>query len=320
MSKNLSLQQTVLWYSWLYNDNSAAISYTFDNNCKILSKKLKTENEINNLFIKYKSNPMYVSNTMIQCIQKINNDNRLNENEKWERVNRYIHEFINLILAFDNTHYPHLGSQSPVYSWIPNYIPDWLVDLWSDKEKDTEKRKEREKLIIDKIVIYNNHIKFLMDTINKNIDEKQIIRECYRYVWNIEYADVNYYWKEIPLSYIINKGEAVCRHKAMLLQLFMQFFGIDSHLVKCDIKTTKNGYSPHVCNLCYCDWNRFLVDTAQPIIFENWDIHYNIIKIKESEIDLNNNVYERNITKEKIPAIKNEKIYRTRKNMYYEIR
>ncbi len=110
MVKTLTLQQRALWYWWLHGDLNALTSYHINNGWeKVLTKTLKTESEISNLFISYKDNPNKIAENMIRCLQKIvlNNNNQWNHDKK-ERLNRYLKQYIDLITQFDQVHFPSM--------------------------------------------------------------------------------------------------------------------------------------------------------------------------------------------------------------------
>jgi len=326
MVKTLTLQQRALWYWWLHGDLNALTSYHINNGWeKVLTKTLKTESEISNLFISYKDNPNKIAENMIRCLQKIVlNDNNQWNHDKKERLNRYLKQYIDLITQFDQVHFPHLWSKWPVYQWIPNYIPNWFVDFWSNQNLNTDTRNWREKLIINKNDFYQIHQSHIINVLSQWLSQKEIVWITHNYIWDLPVSKTpnnDFWWASIPLSEISDNQEMVCRHKAITMQLIMQFFWIESHLLKCDVRSEKSQERwAHVANLIKYDENRHLIDTIQSLQLSDWKSWLTNLKIKQQDIDLNNLLYNREITKKIIPTLKYEKKYRSRNNMYYQIR
>lgn len=326
MVKTLTLQQRALWYWWLHCDLNALTSYHINNWWeKVLTKTLKTESEISNLFISYKDNPHKIAENMTRCLQKIVlNDNNQDNHDKKERLNRYYNQYIDLITQFDQIHFPHLWPQWAIYYWIPEYIPNWFVDFWSNKNVNTDTRNWREKLIINKNDFYQIHQNHIIKVLSQWVSQKEIVWSTHNYIWELPVSKTpnnDFWWASIPLSEISNNQEMVCRHKAMTMQLMMQFFWIESRLLKCDVRSEKSQQRwAHAANLIKYDENRHLIDTIQSLQLSDWNSWLTNLKIKQQDIDLNNSIYNREITKKVIPTLKYEKKYRSRNNMYYQIR
>lgn len=324
MSQTLTLQQRALWYWGIYQDPEAVITYKINSSWeKTLSKTLKTQKDIHSLFIAYKHNPSDISHNMIQCLQKIIWDKQWHY-DKNERLDRYINQYLDLINKFDQIHFPHLWKEWPVYKWIPDYIPNWFVDFWSDPNRENTVRSWREKMIINKNIIYRLHWEHIKKILNDMVSQKEIVDQTYNYIYWMKTASTphnNFWWKSVSLSEISENEEMVCRHKAITMQLLMQFFGIKSLLLKCDIRSEKSQkWWAHAANLILIDWRRHLVDPTQTIMLSNWNAIQTNFKIQQYTIDLNQYQYNWEITKQKLPTLQYEKKYRSRNNMYYQIR
>ena len=314
----LSLQQKVLWYWAVYKDDTAVVSYSKDiTGTKRLSKVLKQEDEMRLLNDFYKD-PKEVLAYCRTALQRIAKDENLWVMERFERSERYIGQYLDLIIKLDAEAFAH--DPQKIYKWIPDYIPDGFVDMWADKVLDTDRRHGREKIIINKKQIFYEEKELLYKILSSpSMTKKDMISNIFYVVANKEYNyDVanNILWgQSIQMHDIIKKQLLICRHKALLFQILAQTCWLTSRLLKCDV-VYPNGWWSHVANLIRLDYKRYLLDATAWTRIINGKKMYYIVPIPEQEIDLNKNTYKREIKNDN--GIMHE--YISRNNAYYQVR
>jgi len=316
----LSLQQKVLWYWALYNDDTSGISYQKDAaGTKSLSKTLRTKEEEIQLLKKFYDDPKTVLAYCRSTLKRIASDTKLSDTEKKERSERYIGQYLDFIIQLDKEAFVH--DPKKIYDWIPDYIPDGFVDMWSDYRLDTNFRNNREKIIVRKNDIFWKERELLYKILSSpSMSKKDMISHIFYEVSKKEYnhnvAKNWLWWKSINLDKIIDDDLLVCRHKALLFQILAQACWFTSRLLKCDVFFPPNTKGPHAANLIRLDNKRYLLDATIWTITTNENKKkYCIVPIPQNEIDLNTHKYDREI------ETNNKKLeYTSRNNLFYQIR
>lgn len=315
---DLTLNQKALWYAALYKDPTAPVDY-IPGRVKNLKKTLQTTQEQKDLVSVFAQDPKETLAYCRQALQHIANDKNLTEPIRQDRVRRYVKQYLEMIIALDKEAFLHDANK--VYNWIPDYIPDWFVDMWSDSKLQTNQRSSREKIIIDKKKIFDETYELLVAILwNPYFKKQSIVDYLYHYVAKKPYSHaVAQTWfagQSIKLHDIVDNNEMVCRHKALLFQVLAQACGITSRLLKCDIQFWNWDYWAHAANLIRLDYTWYLVDTTNPIKWNDWKIRYAITPIPEKDIELNKQKHQWTVDKNIVIPRK----YTSRNNMFYQVR
>lgn len=326
---DLDFHKAVLGYGMLREKDNNTTDYQIDQyGNRLLNKASRTEIPL--LVDRFKKDPKKILGIGRNNILEIMRDTRLSEQERKERVKRYVNAFLDLQIKLDHEAFP---PSDEVKRGVPGYIPDGLSDMGSDDETDASKRS-REKIRIDKKKIFEQSKDFIYETFSRdyqNYNLEQIKKDIIAKVAYYVYATMPYNYREpekksiydalgarsITVSEIRDQKLAVCRHHALYTQVLLQTFGITSRLLKCNLNASDGfGAEPHVANLVRINGKWYLLDVTNP---DEEKGHWKIftVPLPEKHIDLNNQSYEWIGRK-----TKNNKVYKykSRNNMYYRIR
>lgn len=314
---DLTLNQKALWYAALYKDPTAPVDY-IPGPIKTLKKTLQTEQEKKDLLSVFSQDPKDTLAYCRQALQHIAKDSLSGDAARKDRIKRYVKQYLDLIVKLDAHGFTH---SETVHQWIPDYIPDWFVDMWSDKRVSTDERSSREKITINKRIIFQDASSVLYDILtHPSLSKKNIVDRLYYYIAKKPYShNVSHrwlWWWSIRLHDVDQNNEMVCRHKALLFQVLAQACGITSKLLKCNVQFWDNTPWAHVANLIRVDYKWYIVDVTNPITGEDWKVRYAITPIPEKDIDLNKQKYQWTIDTNILLPRK----YISRNNMYYQMR
>ncbi len=315
---DLTLNQKALWYAALYKDPTAPVDYV-SGSIKTLKKTLQSEKENGDLLATFRQDPKDTLAYCRQALQQIANDTKLPQALRFDRTKRYVKQYLDLILKLDADWFSH--SATTVHKGIPDYVPDWFVDMWADKRLDTDDRHGREKIIVNKRIMFQDASSVLYDILmHPSLSKKNIVDKLYYYIAKKPYSHSvanRWLWAwSIRLHDIDNNDEMVCRHKALLFQVLAQACGITSKLLKCHVQFRNNNPWAHVANLIRVEHKWYLVDVTNAINWLDWNMRYAITPIPEKDIDLNKQNYQWTVDKNIIIPRK----YTSRNNMYYQVR
>lgn len=230
--------------------------------------------ELEKLFSDFLNNPKEALGAVRINLINIVKDESIPEEQRKERLKRYLEAFLELIPKIDQYVFPY-DSESKVLKGVPKYIPDGLSDMGSDPEIDPKKRS-REKIRVNKQESYKKAFDSLFNAlwqlgkidIDPSSDSAKIFLA--KHVMASVFKDMPYdYAGEaiLPRDRSIRADEfvqadaptSVCRHIAMETQLRLQALGLESRLLKCLMDGV-----PHVANLLRVNGQWYLLDSTNP--------------------------------------------------------
>lgn len=326
-SNNLgfNLQERILAGAIVKDNKKATTDYKINKDgYRVNDNELNLVN--NNLLIdKYKENPFKATEILRENMFAIMKDGNNSKEDKEKRLDRYLDSYFGLINKLDKRIF--LNDENKVINRVPRYIPDGLSDMGSDSELKPEWRS-REKIRINKNEIFKQSrdlFKRIFKTeipsnINKNDLEMYILKNVMFDVdKNIKYDYQNennsYFNKSIGLHQLVESRLGVCRHQAMLAQVLLQSFGLESRLVKGTVVFADGNLGRHANNLVKLGDNWNLIDVTNKDRDINGKGDYFIRPIKEDNIDLNNKKYVWNFIRKDNSPVK----YETDNKMYYRV-
>jgi transglutaminase/protease-like cytokinesis protein 3 len=174
----------------------------------------------------------------IECIRAVNRSIR--EITEPDRRDRYVRAAVDLEILMDQQNWTK--GDGKVYQGIPSYLMNGYTDMGT-LPSPTE-RAGREKIKVDKKQMKNRLVQckrvgldlkepdvgtlaLFYETVRKDIefDERGVER------LSREYGN-----ESIVLSEYLNKGMGVCRHLSIFYQLYLQEVGIESRVVKGNLR------------------------------------------------------------------------------------
>jgi hypothetical protein len=174
----------------------------------------------------------------IECIRAMNRSIR--EITEAGRRNRYARAAVDLEIMMDQQNWAN--GDGKVYQGIPSYLMNGYTDMGM-LPSPTE-REGREKIKVDKKQMRNRLVQckqvgldlkepdaatlaLFYETVRKDIEfDEQGVEKLSR-----EYGN-----ESIVLSEYLNKGMGVCRHLSIFYQLYLQELGLESRVVKGDLR------------------------------------------------------------------------------------
>lgn len=281
VQKGLLLRAMVDGYS--SNDTVAqqagelATSYTTETDgTKHLKYQELSPSDMQELLEHFRKDPKKACATVRVNLIRITRDTSLSEEQRKDRLERYLKAFLEILPKLDRYAFP-AGSPDTVLKGVPTYIPDGVSDMGGDPEVDPHARS-REKIRVDKHLSYEKALSELQDALwalkdtplDPSSDGVKIFLA--KHVMATVYRSMPYDTKNqailprdrsIRVDEFVNAQEAlsVCRHIAMETQLRLQALGLESRLLKC----TMDG-EPHVANVLRINGQWYLIDSTNPEI------------------------------------------------------
>ncbi|MDO8467408.1 MAG: transglutaminase-like domain-containing protein [Nanoarchaeota archaeon] len=311
---NLNIHQQSLAFGALYEDEDAVTSYTFDRaKLKNLEKCLANNSEASLLVKKFRDDPKQILALLRRNMFSIMNDPKILEGERFDRLERYIPDYFDLMILLDKTAFPSTGNR--IYNFVPDYIPEGFSDMGADFVLDERSRLGREKIEVRKELIFNQARRLFADIYSTGrMSKGEIVEKIANWVYRkINYdhfsGGVQFGRKSVRLDEFLSKEIGVCRHYALTTQVLNQAFGLTSRLMKCD----SNG-GAHAANLVRTDGAWSLLDVTSPLIVKGKQ-YVCLFPLPEKDIDLNKNIYNWGVRDDN-----GEREYITRNNMYFRIK
>lgn len=245
---------------------------------KGLPFRVPTVLEINGLIQNFRNDPKQAMGVMRRNLIEITRDKKMPEEERKERLMRYLKKLIDVIVMLDQYAFPPDGP-NVVHRGFPAYIPDGLSDLGKDPRVDAQERS-REKIRVNKKRSYEIALSEMHDAIwslaksenhpsssevklwlAKNIMTNVYRRMPYNLALHPELRREGSEGKSIAIDAFTTAREAVsvCRHIAMETQLRFQLIGLESRLLKCSMDGVR-----HAANLLRVNTEWCLVDPTNP--------------------------------------------------------
>lgn len=329
--KKLSLQQNALAFGMLHESKNAVTNFKEENGIRFHQNPTLQENDLKMLTRKFQSDPKTCLAFARENLLAISTDKRMSQQEKLDRIKRYVDSCLDLIIKLDTAAFP---SSQEIKSGVPEYIPDGLVDMGSDSTPDAAKRS-REKIVVDKRKIYSQSKELFYDIFSRDLKrlnndqlKNYFILRIASYVHEkmpYDYENRILEGNSIPLDRIYDKKLSQCRHHALYAQVLMQTLGLTSRLMKCDVKfSSDSSFGPHGANLIRNNYDWYLLDVTNPDRKKDpadpggIGMTYEIFlkKLNEKSIDLNSRKYAWDFKRNNGSIYS----YRTRNNMYYYIK
>jgi hypothetical protein len=288
----LTINESVLAFAILNNKESNAVDYKIEADGSRLLNSVKSQAEWSALVNRFKNDPKDCLAVARNAVGNILKDDRLSEIDKKLRLERYVDAYFDLSLKLDKAAFPVRGVQEGV----PEYIPHGLVDMGSDRDDLPNRNGGREMIHVDKRKIYLQFRDFLIkmflygyEDMSSTFSKRSVIEEIGKIVYrNMPYHKLSNPFGNfsgmVELSDTYNNGLSVCRHHALYAQVLLQFCGIKSLLLKCDVNFGR-GTEPHVANLIRINSKWYLADFTNPDII---DVQNNKGKVFLREVDLPN--------------------------------
>ena len=205
----------------------------------------------------WKDGPVQCIRTMNQAIAGI---------EEGRRRDRYVKAAVDLEVLMDRQ--CRTGPNGRVYQGIPGYLMNGYTDMGS--LSSVTERNGREKIKVDKERVRGRLVACKRHAVS-NRQSEEILGHYYAAVRRdikfnepgvdklfLEYGD-----QSIALSRYLDLGLGVCRHLSIFFQLYLQSAGIDSRLVKGDLKFFVFT-GRHAWNLAWLGERVALIDVTHP--------------------------------------------------------
>lgn len=224
---------------------------------------------------KFKADPIQALSYGREAVFAINNDPRLTDDERKDRVGRYLGAYHSLNLRLDHAAFPP-SKKNDVQRGTPNYLPDGFVDMGSSPSPDPNYRS-REMIVLDKAELFkayhNDLLAIFTDPTISSMPKEDRDRRLATHLARFAYFQLPYNIQAAEQAkggyqQLSALDQAVCRHLAMMYQNFCQLTGIESRLLKNDFSEKINGEwskpGAHGANLLKLDDGWYLVDPTQP--------------------------------------------------------
>jgi hypothetical protein len=253
-----------------------AVDYKTKDGQRLINFNPPSNSELSQLVENFREEPKKgLAMARVNLIE-IARDKKLPENEREQRLERYLQAYIDLMIEIDHRAFPADGP-TVVHEGIPAYIPDGLSDMGGDPRTDPSERG-REKIRVDKRKVYQGSFGRLKQAIWSLKDtaldpsSAEIKKYLINFVMISTYLDMPYdhtnrginplaKMRSIGIDEYSGAGEpvSVCRHQAMETVLRGQALGLEFRLAKCRLDRQK-----HVAVMFRVDKQWYLGDPTNP--------------------------------------------------------
>lgn len=322
----LTPTQSVFGYAALYKKKDAVTDYTLTEQRYRLQPHAIKPHEAGAFYRRFFDDPKDVqAYCRVNLMGVIHDPQMPDQEERKDRLRRYINEYLDLIIKSDHRNYP--ANPKVVHRHVPEYVPDGLSDMGEDDEINPWARS-REKIRVNKAEMFKTAKPLLYEIFSMNFAKPRIVERVASFVHdNIKYG--NNRKTKVPevrsklLEEYMEEGMGVCRHHALYTQVLLQALGITSRLVKCNMGNPPFPLGKHACNLVRIDGIWFLLDVTNPrestpvLPSRNFLTRLsdeNQRQIAQEGLDLNGKKYQWDI-----PFEGRTRRYETRNTMHYRI-
>jgi len=230
--------------------------------------------EMQDFFKQFRENPKQACAVARTNLLTLARDETLSEEQRKDRLKRYLQAYLELIPKLDRFAFPSDGGSS-VMEGVPSYIPDGLSDMGGDREVNPQARI-REKIRVDKQRSYEVAFSQLFDALwalrDSSLDASSDAVKIFlaKYVMSSVFHAMPYDAKKfglenrnrsVRIDELVTSPEpsSVCRHIAMETQIRLQALGLESRLLKCTLDDVA-----HVANILRVNGQWYLIDTTNP--------------------------------------------------------
>lgn len=193
----------------------------------------------------------------------INTDNRLSENQRSRRLDRYMEAYCNLVLTLDHTVFPDTlpgrRNQGSLH-----YIPDGYIDMGRSPGA-------REQISVDKAKIFEKHYHELKELLSNDYSSMDAAAQESLLADSLSYLVTNkmrYNEKSVQrmkgIVPLHSMNEGVCRHQALEFQVLAQAIGLQSRIIKCHAKFDDGDPGSHAINVVQTGDRWQLYDISVP--------------------------------------------------------
>ena len=214
-------------------------------------------NELSSFSSSWKEDPVRCIRTMNQAIAGIS---------EGRRRDRYVKAAVDLEVVMDRQ--CRTGPNGRVYRGIPGYLMNGYTDMGS--LSSVTERNGREKIKVDKQRVRGRLVACKRRAVFGEQDEELLAHYYAAVRRDIKFNEpgVDQLFREygdqsIALSTYLDLGLGVCRHLSIFFQLYLQEAGIESRLVKGDLKFFVFT-GRHAWNLAWLGERVALVDVTHP--------------------------------------------------------
>ena len=261
----LSLQENALATSMFRKIGSGAVQYTLGNNgTRYHHNPRLTAEDLSELTDEFSKDPKECLAWARESLFEINNDQRLNEANRQNRLSRYVDAYIQLTLKLDHSAFPPTKSNE-VREGVPEYIPDGFVDMGGEDEIDPSFRFGREQVIVDKENILKNYKKLLMQIFSTDYSSVNLIQKkkhMAAVLASAVYRKMPYDHSDKDLGgqvVLSQLKEGVCRHQGLVFQVLCQAVGLQSRVLKTYIDGGR-----HLTNAVRFNGEWYIYDVTNP--------------------------------------------------------
>ena len=207
----------------------------------------------------WKADPVHCIRTMNLAIARI-------PEGEGARRERYVRAAVDLEVLMDRQ--SRSGPSGRVYKGIPGYLMNGYTDMGS--LPSVTARNGREKIKVDKERVRGRLVACKRRVVSRGVTE-ELLEHFYSAVRrDIKFNEVGvdklfreYGDRSIALSRYLDLGLGVCRHLSIFLQLYLQEAGIDSRLIKGNLKFFVFS-GRHAWNLARLGKRVALIDVTHP--------------------------------------------------------
>ena len=200
----------------------------------------------------------------VACIRSMNQ--AIARIEEGHRRDRYVKAAVDLEVLMDRQ--CRTGPCGRVYRGIPDYLTNGFTDMGS--LSSVTDRNGREKIKVDKQRVRGRLVSCKRRAVSGEPDEELLVHYYAAVRRDIKFNEpgVDQLFREygdrsIELSRYLDLGLGVCRHLSIFFQLYLQEAGIESRLVKGDLKFFVFS-GRHAWNLAWIGERVALIDVTHP--------------------------------------------------------
>jgi hypothetical protein len=201
----------------------------------------------------------------IECIRAMNRAIRLIQEPL--RRERYVRAAVELEILMDQQIWSN--GDGRVYRGIPSYLMNGYTDMGTMPSSTV--RAGREKIKVDKKEIFERLVQCKREAIALEAAGMETLARFYEVVrgdiefdeQGVESMSREYGNESIVLSEYLDKGMGVCRHLSIFYQLYLQEAGIDSQVVKGNLRFYVFS-GRHAWNIIQIEDQVALVDVTHP--------------------------------------------------------
>lgn len=227
-----------------------------------------TDEQFDQLTDEFARNPKDSLAWARESLLAISTDERLDKEEKSERLDRYLDAYFDLTIKLDNAAF-QATEPGEVRQGVPDYIPDGFVDMGGESELNPDFRG-REQILIDKREVFDKYKPLMKNLFSRDygdrpLQEKKKMmvsalgRELYsvmKYDDDLRDGAKDLGGKKVKLS---SMDEGVCRHQGLVFQVLAQAAGLKTRVLKAYMDEER-----HSTNMLRLDGQWYIFDVTNP--------------------------------------------------------